>query len=195
MKNLTPTNAFMHLTIISVLLFNSCGSTAPIISTPIENIDKTPSKFSPLTAVEEKIWSHLDLQKDTIPGVSLNLAYEKLVKPKSKTIVVAVIDSGIDITHEDLRENIWINQDEIPNNGIDDDSNGYIDDINGWNFLGEANNEQLEYVRLLATKNTAHPRYKEAERIYSRERSKYARLKQQYNTILNQLTSSENAVL
>ena len=195
MKNLTPTNAFMHLTIISVLLFNSCGSTAPIISTPIENIDKTPSKFSPLTAVEEKIWSHLDLQKDTVPGVSLNLAYEKLVKPKSKTIVVAVIDSGIDITHEDLRENIWINQDEIPNNGIDDDANGYIDDINGWNFLGEANNEQLEYVRLLATKNTAHPRYKEAERIYSRERSKYARLKQQYNTILNQLTSSENAVL
>mgnify|MGYP000382952072 CR=1 FL=1 len=81
MKNLTPTNAFMHLTIISVLLFNSCGSTAPIISTPIENIDKTPSKFSPLTAVEEKIWSHLDLQKDTVPGVSLNLAYEKLVKP------------------------------------------------------------------------------------------------------------------
>ena len=195
MKNLTPTNAFMHLTIISVLLFNSCGSTAPIISTPIENIDKTPSKFSPLTAVEEKIWSHLDLQKDTVPGVSLNLAYEKLVKPKSKTIVVAVIDSGIDITHEDLRENIWINQDEIPNNGIDDDANGYIDDINGWNFLGEANNEQLEYVRLLATKNTAHPRYKEAERMYSRERSKYARLKQQYNTILNQLTSSENAVL
>ena len=195
MKNLIPNNAFIHLTIIiSVFLFNSCGSTAPIISTPIENIDKTPSKFSPLTNIEEKSWSHLDLQKDTVPGVSLNLAYDRLVKPKSKTIVVAVIDSGIDITHEDLRENIWINEDEIPNNGIDDDANGYIDDINGWNFLGEANNEQLEYVRLLATKNTAHPRYKEAERIYSRERSKYARLRQQYNTILNQLSSSEKAV-
>jgi subtilisin family serine protease len=54
---------------------------------------------------------------------------------------VAIIDSGIDINHEDLSENIWVNENEIPDNGIDDDSNGYIDDINGWNFSD--NNENV----------------------------------------------------
>ena len=77
------------------------------------------------------------------------------MKPKSKTIIVAVIDSGIDINHEDLSGNIWVNTGEIPNNGIDDDNNGYIDDVNGWNFLGGSNNEQLEYVRLLASKEAS----------------------------------------
>ena len=104
-----------------------------------------------------------------MPGVSLNLAYEQLVKQNSKTVIVAVIDSGIDITHEDLRDNIWVNDDEIPNNGIDDDKNGYVDDVNGWNFLGDANNEQLEFVRLLASNNTSHPRYNEAQETYNKE--------------------------
>ena len=170
MKNLTVNHALRCLTLLGLYLFSSCGATAPILSTPIENIDQTPVKFSTLTEEEEKNWSHFDLKKDTIPGISLNLAYEKIVRPKSKTIIVAVIDSGIDITHEDLQENIWVNQGEIPNNGIDDDQNGYIDDINGWNFLGEANNEQLECVRLLASKNTSHPRYREAEELYNKER-------------------------
>ncbi|MDG1778172.1 MAG: S8 family peptidase [Flavobacteriaceae bacterium] len=195
MKNLTVNHALRCLTLLGLYLFSSCGATAPILSTPIENIDQTPVKFSTLTEEEEKNWSHFDLKKDTIPGISLNLAYEKIVRPKSKTIIVAVIDSGIDITHEDLRENIWVNQGEIPNNGIDDDQNGYIDDINGWNFLGEANNEQLEYVRLLASKNTSHPRYREAEELYNKERKEYTGLKQQYISILEQVNTSEKAVL
>ncbi|NEZ65410.1 peptidase S8 [Leptolyngbyaceae cyanobacterium CCMR0082] len=59
-------------------------------------------------------------------------------------VVVAVIDSGVDINHADLRDNIWVNTDEIPNNGVDDDGNGYIDDINGWNFgVGQNNNNVL----------------------------------------------------
>ena len=70
----------------------------------------------------------------------------------STTVVVAVIDNGVDIDHEDLRENIWVNSDEIPDNGIDDDNNGYIDDIHGWNFLGgpdgDVHFDNLEFTRV-----------------------------------------------
>ncbi len=184
---------FNALILVTALMF-SCGSTAPILSTPISNIDQTPVKFSELSETEEQHWSHLDLINDTIPGVSLDKAYDELVKNNGKTVVVAVIDSGIDITHEDLQDNIWVNADEIPNNGIDDDKNGYIDDVNGWNFLGEANNEQLEYVRLLASKDTSHPRYEEAKALQEKEIKKYTGLKNQYVSIKKQIETSEGAI-
>ena len=177
------------------LFFNGCGSTAPILSTPIENIDQTPVKISDLSEKEEQSWSHLDLIKDTIPGVSLELAYEKLVKPKSKTVIVAVIDSGIDISHEDLNANVWVNEDEIPNNGIDDDKNGYVDDINGWNFLGESCNEQLEYVRLLASNDTSNPRFEEAKKLHEKEVSKYSGTRERYSAIVTRLKASSAALL
>ena len=89
-------------------------------------------------------------------GMHTDLAYKKLLKGKTpQPVVVAVIDSGVDIEHEDLQGHIWTNEDEIPNNGIDDDNNGYVDDVHGWNFLGNANgdlvhHEQLEVTRLFA---------------------------------------------
>ena len=172
----------------------SCGSTAEILSTPIENIDLIPLKVEKLTDAEEKEWSHLDLKKDTIPGISLHRAYKELVKPKSKTIIVAVIDSGIDIDHEDLKDNIWVNSGEIPNNGKDDDGNGYIDDINGWNFLGDADNEQLEYVRLVASGDTNNPRFSEAKELLSNERESTKRNKEQYDGIFAQLKASNAAI-
>ncbi len=86
-------------------------------------------------------------------GLHTDLAYKKLLKDKkSSTVVVAVIDSGIDIEHEDLQGKIWVNTDEIPDNGIDDDNNGYIDDIHGWNFLGNSNGENLNDVQLEVTR-------------------------------------------
>jgi len=179
---------------LGVFFILSCGSTAPILSTPVENIDVIPLKAVELTDAEEKEWSHLDLKTDTIPGISLLKAYKELVKPKSKTIIVAVIDSGIDIEHEDLKDNIWINSDEIPNNGKDDDNNGYIDDVNGWNFLGGADNEQLEYVRLVASGDTSNPRFEEAQALLAKERGSTSRLKKQYDEILEQLTTSDAAV-
>lgn len=101
-----------------------------------------------------KNWFHLDLTKDGYPGLSTERMYEELLKGRqSRTVVVAVIDSGVDAEHEDLADNMWVNEDEIPDNGIDDDNNGYIDDIHGWNFIGgkdgrNVNQENLEVVRL-----------------------------------------------
>jgi len=82
-------------------------------------------------------WYNLDPKINKIQGISTDAAYEKLLKGKAfKSVVVAVIDGGVDINHEDLQGKIWVNQGEIPGNGIDDDHNGYIDDVNGWNFIG-----------------------------------------------------------
>src|SRR5204862_1981909 len=77
-----------------------------------------------------KDWFLKDPETDHLQGVSVEKAYSTLLQGKpSRTVLVAVIDSGIDIDHEDLREIIWVNEDEIPANGIDDDKNGYVDDV------------------------------------------------------------------
>ena len=85
-----------------------------------------------------KGWHLLDKEQDGFYGVSVNRAYEfaKAKKLKSKTVLVAVIDSGVDTLQEDLKNILWVNPKEIPGNGIDDDHNGYVDDIHGWNFIG-----------------------------------------------------------
>ena len=186
--------SFSLLVCLSFLLFG-CGSSSGIISTPVENIDSSPLKVSPLTENERHTWSHLDLAKDTIPGMSVEKAYSEVIKnKKGKTVIVAVIDSATDIDHEDLDDVLWVNEDEIPNNGKDDDNNGYIDDIHGWNFIGETYYEQFEYVRLLASGDKSHPRYAEAEEKYNLEFQKYSQLKINSNKLLQDVISSDNAV-
>ena len=85
-----------------------------------------------------KGWHLLDKTKDGFSGISMDRAYEFVhsKKLKSNTVIVAVIDSGVDTLHEDLKGILWTNPGEIPGNGIDDDHNGYVDDVHGWNFLG-----------------------------------------------------------
>lgn len=87
-------------------------------------------------------------------GASVEKAYAELLRDRpARTITVAIIDSGIDIEHEDLKQVLWTNPGEVPGNGIDDDKNGYTDDIHGWNFigsrdgLGEVNEDTYELTR------------------------------------------------
>lgn len=100
-------------------------------------------------------WYNLDLVADGYFGISTEKAYKELLgnkKPK-QNVIVAVIDGGVDINHEDLKDVLWTNKKEIPGNGIDDDGNGYIDDVHGWNFIGSKNGnlayDNLELVRIL----------------------------------------------
>ena len=101
---------------------------------------------------QELNWYLKSHSKDKIFGTSSSEALELLKNKKSKQVIVAVIDSGVDTDHEDLKEVIWINEDEIPNNNKDDDQNGYIDDVHGWSFLGgkieDINYESSELSRM-----------------------------------------------
>ena len=113
----------------------------------------------------KKNWQNLDLELDSVPGMSVDRAYNELLKGLNPNkVIVAVIDSGIDIYHEDLNGLIWKNEDEIPDNNIDDDNNGYIDDLNGWNFLEDSYNETLEMTRLVRDAKTDHPQYSLAKK-------------------------------
>ena len=128
--------------------------------------DTTPS--ASLSDYNKNKWQHLDPVDDSIPGMSVEKAYNELIKnQKGEVVIVAVLDSGIDIDHDDLKENIWKNINEIPGNKIDDDNNGFIDDIYGWNYLGEAYFEQLELTRLLG-KGTDFPEKEEAQKDYDK---------------------------
>lgn len=106
-------------------------------------------------------WHLQDLGKDGLPGIRLEKAYEELNKTKRtpKTVVVAILDSGVDFNHEDLKPVMWVNSGEIPENGKDDDQNGYVDDIHGWNFIGGAQ-ENVRYDTYEATRLYAAMRYK-----------------------------------
>ena len=100
-------------------------------------------------------WHHKDVFEDTIPGLSLNKTFKYLENNKmypKDTVIVAVLDTPIDIEHEDLKGHIWQNPNETPNNNIDDDNNGYTDDYNGWNFLINKEGNQISYVNNESTR-------------------------------------------
>jgi len=147
---------FVLISGISALVLAGCGAsktasgTTQLMITAPSNVQKK----SQLTVSELNRWSHLDIVKDTIPGMSVDKAYAELLKNKKGVkVIVGIVDSGVDIEHEDLKSVIWTNTKEIAGNGIDDDKNGYVDDIHGWNFLGDITKENIEYERILANKN------------------------------------------
>ena len=152
-------------------LLVACGGTSKIASLPIETLEgkNIPTQVENPSKDELKTWPHRDLLTTGYPGISLAEAYKALKGRKAQTVIVGVVDSGVDINHEDLKSIIWTNPKEIPNNGIDDDKNGYVDDVHGWNFLGEINQDNLEYVRILKQGDTSDPDYKRAEEKYDKE--------------------------
>ena len=105
-----------------------------------------------ILSIAQPVEGTLNWYNNEDQGMFTEKAYKFLKKKKSKTVIVGVIDSGVDIEHEDLKGQIWINEGEIAGNGIDDDNNGYIDDVHGWNFLGNEKGEHINEARLEKTR-------------------------------------------
>ncbi|SFS43630.1 Subtilase family protein [Zhouia amylolytica] len=176
------------------LILAACGS-PKLVSTPIENIDNTPLKVTELTDTEMKHWGHLDLVQDTIPGMSVEKAYNEILNArKGQPVIVGVIDSGVDINHEDLKDVIWINKDEVPNNGIDDDKNGYIDDVYGWNFLGEAVDENLELTRIVKKGDDGSAAYQKAKAEFDKKKQEASQNAQRYEQIYQVVLDADEAI-
>ena len=174
----------LYLSLAMAFALASCGS-QKMISTPVENIDNLPLKTTPIAENDLKRWSHLDLVNDTLPGMSVDKAYKELLKgKKGQKVIVGIVDSGVDINHEDLKAVVWTNPKEIAGNGIDDDKNGYIDDVHGWNFLGNAVHEQLEMTRIVK-KGPGTPDYDKAKAELEEELKGIQPQKQQLDYILN----------
>ncbi|MEO9570541.1 MAG: S8 family serine peptidase [Polaribacter sp.] len=146
MKILKP----IFYTAVAGLFLTSCKSISNIpVPVGSDIVINATAKKAKLTDIEKDNWQHLDLIKDSIPGMSVDKAYEFLKGKIGVEVVVGVVDSGTDLKHEDLIDVAWVNKEEVAGNGIDDDKNGYVDDINGWNFLGSSYKEHLEYERIL----------------------------------------------
>src|SRR5687768_15025787 len=132
-------------------------------------------------------WYLRDPEKDHIQGLSAEKTYSTLLKDKpSRTVLVAVIDSGIDIDHEDLKDILWTNEDEIAGNNIDDDKNGYVDDIHGWNFIGgksgNVNQDTYEVTREYARLKPKYENFqvKDVNKKNKSEYNYWLRVKKKY---------------
>jgi subtilisin family serine protease len=108
-------------------------------------------------------WQHLDLQQNGVLGMSTEKAYELLKNKSAKPVIVAVIDGGIDTAHVDLKSILWRNEREIVGNGVDDDKNGFVDDVHGWNFIGSTKgNVQYDNMELVRWVRKLQPKYETA---------------------------------
>ena len=143
--------------------------------------DSTGANDSSTAKVAPNDWHELDRATTGFYGISLDKAYDFLKGKSSKTIVVAVIDSGVDTTHEDLKGILWHNPGEIPGNGIDDDHNGYVDDVYGWNFIGGKDGRAV------------HQDSYEAARVYWNLKSKYDSTENTDTTKMNDAQKIEYA--
>src|SRR6185312_13956370 len=134
---------------------------ALMASLPFYSFAQTDSASADTKKVAPNDWHELDRATTGYYGISLDKAYDFLKGRKSKTVVVAVIDSGVDTLQEDLKPVLWHNPGEIPGNGIDDDHNGYVDDVYGWNFIGGKDGKNV------------HQDSYEAARVYWKLKDKY----------------------
>ncbi len=180
----------------AVLVLAGCGAQKQAISLPSLPAITAPlnvKKVAQLKENELQRWSHLDIVKDTIPGMSVDRAYAELLKDKKGIpVIVGIVDSGVDIEHEDLKNVLWTNTKEIAGNGIDDDKNGYVDDIHGWNFLGDITKENLEYERIIKNKDLVDDAtYQAAKKLNDKKVGDAAAGKQRLEATLEGVASSD----
>jgi subtilisin family serine protease len=147
-------------------------------------------------------WYNEDKIINEVPGASVDKAYQTILMQKKplKKVIVAVIDCGVDIYHEDLKGRIWTNQKEIPGNNIDDDHNGYIDDVHGWNFIGNTKGENIqyenfEYARLFKKMNPRFKNYKSLDEVAKNDQNDYvvfSKCKEKYTEELERYTKRKD---
>ena len=168
------------------MMMASCGAPKQIVSIDPAKIDQMPLKTVALAEKDLQRWSHLDLVKDTVPGMGVDRVYTEILKGKKiNKIIVAVVDSGIDVEHEDLKASVWKNPKEVAGNKKDDDNNGYVDDIHGWNFLGDSDNEQLELTRIVKKGNDGSIQYENALAQLTQKKAELEPQKQNLDMIMN----------
>jgi cell wall-associated protease len=151
--------------------------------------------FAQLAAPPDN-WQHLDKMKDGYYGVSANKMYSDVLSgKKSETVVVAVIDGGIDPLHEDLKDVMWTNPGEIPGNKIDDDKNGYVDDVYGWNFIGGKDGKNVGPDQLEGTRLVAHYKKKfqgkDATKLSGKEKKEYEKYKKLEESVTKEREKAE----
>ncbi len=209
-------NKQLLLILSLIILFYGCSTTQTTTKSdaPQETTEVDPDTVDFSTMLEPpEGWHHLDEEQSRFRGVSSERAYETILNDKSpeKEVIVAVIDGGVDTEHEDLKNVMWINEDEIPGNGKDDDENGYVDDIHGWNFIGgpdgeNVNHDTFELTRIYRQLNEqfskadatsldeeGEKKYTYYKQIRSDYEDKIQELQQQYNNIESLLNSKEQA--
>jgi subtilisin family serine protease len=133
-------------------------------------------------------WYNLDLGEDKVHGVSTEKAYKELLKDKkSQTVIVAIIDSGVDEEHEDLKDVMWVNEDEVAGNGVDDDKNGYVDDIHGWNFIGGADGKNINKDTYELTRVY---KYLKDKKRNKKEEARYQKIKEEFDAKVQEAQES-----
>ncbi|PQJ68604.1 S8 family peptidase [Polaribacter butkevichii] len=178
------------------LVFSSCKSISKIpVPQGATTVLNATAKKGTLSEDELNKWSHADLLTDSIPGMSLEKAYQFLSGKKGVEVIVGVVDSGTDLEHEDLKDVAWVNPKEVAGNGIDDDKNGFIDDINGWNFLGSIYKENLEYERIVKNPSIAsEEEAKEAKAFYDKKLEGAEKSKLRYEQMLQGITNADDVI-
>lgn len=187
---------FLALSI--AVLVSSCKTAITTIPVPAGSTEAIAAvgKKAPLTETEKQAWMHADLVRDSIPGMSTQQAYDFVSGKQGKQVIVGVVDSGTDLAHEDLKDVAWVNPDEIANNGKDDDNNGFVDDINGWNFLGSIYKENAELYRIIKDSTIVDAEtYKRAKKDYDKKVSEATTNKQRYGQILQAVTYANTNIV
>lgn len=185
----------LRIATFAALTMAGCGPAAITLS-PIENTEGIAEKTLMPDNDELKTWPYADLVTDSLPGMSVDRAYSEILneREEGEKVIIAFIGSGIDIEHEDLKNVIWTNEDEIPDNNKDDDQNGYVDDIHGWNFLGDAIHENMELVRIIKKGDDGSEVYKKAKAEHDKAYAKAQQSKKNYQQAFQSIPMADALV-